>query len=253
MCYNPFGSSYHRLVDSAPEEAWVIKAVFFDLYYTLIRFEMPWPVLQAQIARDSGVVVAPEAIQLAMAQADSFWREQIAGAEGKLSPEEKRGLYAQYQQLILHKAGIEVSLDVALKIFEKLRQYDRKVVLYDDAIPTLTRLKGRGIILGLISNYDGDMNALVHELGIASYLDFCVNSRAVGADKPDPVIFRAALERAGVKANEAIHVGDQYSSDVVGAQGVGIKALLLDRRDRMSNVTDCPRIRSLSEVVDYLE
>ncbi len=96
------------------------------------------------------------------------------------------------------------------------------------------------------------MNALVHELGIAPYLDFCVYSRAVGADKPDPIIFRAALERAGVKANEAIHVGDQYASDVVGAQGVGIKALLLDRRDRMGNVTDCLRIRSLSEVEDYL-
>lgn len=231
----------------------MIKAVFFDLYYTLIRFEMPWSVLQAQIAGDTSIEVAPEAIQQATAKADSFWRERIAGAEEQLPQQEKQRLYAQYQQLILHKAGAEVPLDKALEIFYKLRQYDRKVVLYDDALPTLSQLKGRGITRGLISNYDGDVHSLCQELGITPYLDFCVNSRAVGADKPDPIIFRAALERAAVQPHEAIHVGDQYGPDVVGATRVGIRALLLDRRDRMANITDCLRIRSLTEVVSYLD
>jgi len=74
----------------------------------------------------------------------------------------------------------------------------------------------------------------------------------VGADKPEPAIFLAALERAGVNAAEAVHVGDQYKLDVVGARGVGINPILIDRYDLYPEVSDCPRIRSLTELAQYL-
>jgi FMN phosphatase YigB (HAD superfamily) len=74
----------------------------------------------------------------------------------------------------------------------------------------------------------------------------------VGSDKPHPPIFHTALKRAGVPPSEALHVGDQYRIDVVGAQGVGIQALLLDREDFYPQISDCPHIRSLSQVADYL-
>jgi putative hydrolase of the HAD superfamily len=93
---------------------------------------------------------------------------------------------------------------------------------------------------------------MCRELGIASYLDFTVTSAEVGADKPQPPIFLKALELAGVKADEAIHVGDQYQNDVLGAKGVGISPILLDRADYYAEITDCPRIRSLTEISKYL-
>jgi FMN phosphatase YigB (HAD superfamily) len=55
-----------------------------------------------------------------------------------------------------------------------------------------------------------------------------------------------------VDASEAIHVGDQYHSDIVGAKGVGISPLLLDRDGFWESINDCPRIRSLSEIVNYV-
>ena len=61
-----------------------------------------------------------------------------------------------------------------------------------------------------------------------------------------------ALERAGVNASEAVHVGDQYKIDIVGAKGVGINPLLLDRYDMYPEVTDCPRIRTLPQIVNYI-
>jgi len=61
-----------------------------------------------------------------------------------------------------------------------------------------------------------------------------------------------ALQRAGVDASEAIHVGDQYKIDVAGARGVGINPILIDRYDLYPEFSDCPRIRNLTELTKYL-
>ena len=74
----------------------------------------------------------------------------------------------------------------------------------------------------------------------------------MGRGKPHSPIFLTALERAGVEPHEALHVGDSYASDVLGAQGVGIYPLLLDRDGTQTLITDCPRISSLMEVVEHL-
>ena len=93
---------------------------------------------------------------------------------------------------------------------------------------------------------------MCRELGIADYLDFTVTSAEVGADKPQPPIFLKALQLAHVNAAEAIHVGDQYQNDVLGARIAGISPILLDRADYYNEITDCPRIHSLMEVSKFV-
>ena len=79
-------------------------------------------------------------------------------------------------------------------------------------------------------------------------------SADVGAEKPHPPIFLAALQRAGCAPDEALHVGDQYHSDVVGARNVGITPLLLDRTGLLDPARyDVPVIRSLMETAEHLE
>jgi hypothetical protein len=106
-----------------------------------------------------------------------------------------------------------------------------RFVLFNDVLSTLKTLKEQNLTLGLLTNLDRDMKPLYSELGLEPYIDFFVTSGEVGVDKPKPPIFLMALQRAGVKAPEAIHVGDQYHADVLGARGAGIKPLLLDRHD----------------------
>jgi putative hydrolase of the HAD superfamily len=89
-------------------------------------------------------------------------------------------------------------------------------------------------------------------LGIASYLGLIVTSREVGHEKPHPPIFLAALEQAGAQAAETMYVGDHYGTDVIGAQRVGMKGVLLDRHDFYRQVTDCHRIRTLADLVHCL-
>ena len=127
-----------------------------------------------------------------------------------------------------------------------------RFVLFADVLPALKELKGRKLVLGLLTNLDRDMKPLCRELGLEPYLDFTVTSAQVGSDKPHPPIFLAALERAGVKAQEAVHVGDQYGMDILGARGVGITAILLDRQNLQTDVTDCPRIQGLAGLAALL-
>ena len=63
----------------------------------------------------------------------------------------------------------------------------------------------------------------------------------------------AALEQVDAAPEEVVHVGDQIRSDVMGAQGVGMRAVLIDRSGYGPNGTDCPTIASLSELGDLLE
>jgi putative hydrolase of the HAD superfamily len=164
-------------------------------------------------------------------------------------------LYAEHEARILEGAGVKITREMARQLVSKLgavmRQSGARFVLFPDVMPALIQLKGRGLTLGLITNIDYDLKPTCQELGLIAYLDFLVTSLEVGAVKPEAAIFRAALERAGVNAPEALHVGDQYYIDVAGARNAGIKPLLVDR-DGLFPDADCSRVTSLGEVVEYL-
>ena len=161
-------------------------------------------------------------------------------------------VYLQYQRVLLKEAGVDASEQLIGGTLNKMQQFNLKQVLFDDVVPALTQLKERGLILGLVSNVDHDITPLCDELGLSLLLQVVVTSLDVGFSKPQPEIFREALRQAGVKASEAVYVGDQYQIDVVGARDAGIKGVLLDRGDDFREVTDCPRIRSLADIVKHL-
>ncbi|HID85959.1 MAG TPA: haloacid dehalogenase, partial [Anaerolineae bacterium] len=74
----------------------------------------------------------------------------------------------------------------------------------------------------------------------------------VGCAKPHPGIFQAALQWARARPEQAIHVGDSYHADVLGAQAVGITGVLLDREDKVE-VDGHVKIRGLEELLTILE
>jgi len=231
----------------------MVKAVFFDFYNTLSSFDPPREELQVKACREFGIEVNPQAIPRGYWVADDFMSKENARLSiQKRSLEEAQEFWAEYEATLLEAAGVAVSQELALQIFTRLRKLDRRLILFDDVLPTLDILKARGIVLGLVSNLNRSLDGYCHELGLTPYIDFALTSFEVDAEKPHPPIFLAALERAGVSGSEAIHVGDQYHSDVIGARGAEIKPLLLDRNGFWEKVSDCPRIRSLREIVNYL-
>jgi FMN phosphatase YigB (HAD superfamily) len=89
---------------------------------------------------------------------------------------------------------------------------------------------------------------------LIEYFDFAVISAAVRRSKPDPALFQTALTRANAIADYAIHVGDAYLLDVLGARAAGITPVLLDRERRYdAALLDCPVIDDLYGLLALLE
>jgi len=223
----------------------MIKAVFFDWLNTLAHPEPDRHELFSQVAQELGVELPPQKLIRAIYEAES---QVPAGAPPRWSEGKDEAPFIRYQEVLSAEVGVKLPREVMLELTKRISQMARGVtwVLYDDVLPTVKTLKQRGLILGLISNL------IIGTVGLESYLDFVVTAKEIGVDKPAPPIFLAALERAGVNASEAVYVGDQYQTDVLGARGVGIKPILIDRYDLLPEVSDCPRIHSLAEVVEYL-
>ena len=235
----------------------MIKAIFFDWFNTLAYYTPPREELQSQALREFGINVSPQKIIPGLLIADRDYLEENATFPiRQRSPEEQAKIYAHYQRTILTEAGVNVSnsSDIFAKIMKRVQELSAGMsfALFDDVLPTLKTLNEQKLILGLLTNLDRDMNPICRQLGLEPYIDFVVTSGEVGVDKPKPPIFLAALRQAGVKASEAVHVGDQYKLDVIGARGVGITPILIDRYNLYPEVTDCPRIHSLTELADYL-
>ena len=233
----------------------MIKAIFFDWFNTLADFEPPRYQLYCQVFREFGIELPPEKVRRSIVIADQYYFEENAKLPvAERSPEEQLKLYLSYPNTILSEAGVKAPKDLPLKVMKRVTEQFKRVnfVLFDDVLSTLKALKKRNFILGLLTNLDSDMGPICRKLELEPYLDFVVTSKEAGADKPKPPIFRAALVKAGVNTSEAVHVGDQYQLDVIGARGVGIKPVLLDRYDIYPEVSDCPRIHSLAELAQHL-
>ena len=103
-------------------------------------------------------------------------------------------------------------------------------VLFPDALQTLAALRGAGFKLGLITNGSVRMQSGKLEcLSLPAMFDTVLISDAEGVSKPDPEIFRRALERLGVDAAHACYVGNHPEVDVAGARAAGLRAVW--RRD----------------------
>jgi len=105
-----------------------------------------------------------------------------------------------------------------------------------DAPAALGRLAARGILLGVISNWDDRLGTILERKGLLPFFRTVVASTAVGRAKPDRRIFEFALREIGVEAGEAWHVGDDPNADALGAARAGLHALFLDPHDLYRNL-----------------
>ena len=232
----------------------MIKAVSFDFYNTLVRFWPPLEEIQQAACHELGLTVREDAITHGYAVADVFFnRENEDRPLSSRSEEDRLDFFARYEQLILETAGIPVSLDLARRVWKMAMSVPKDFIPFNDTVPALVQLREAGYKVGIITNLRRDLNEMCEKVGLAQYLDFTVGSEEVGKEKPHPPIFMAALERVDAAPEEVVHVGDQVRSDVMGAQGVGMRAVLIDRSGYGPNGADCPTIASLSELGALLE
>lgn len=112
---------------------------------------------------------------------------------------------------------------------------------------TLEGLRRAGLRLALASNTEAVFRGKLATLGLADRFDHLGISAEMGIEKPDPRFFRAILAAIGVAPDRAVHVGDLFEVDVVGARAAGLHAVLVDPADLYGD-RDVDRIRALPDL-----
>jgi putative hydrolase of the HAD superfamily len=116
----------------------------------------------------------------------------------------------------------------------------------------LARLQRAGIRLGVVSNSEGQLAALLERVGLAGYFEHVLDSGVEGVRKPDPEIFRRALARFGIPASRALYAGDIPAVDVGGARAAGMDAVLIDPFAHYPEYREARRFDSVMALADAL-
>lgn len=231
----------------------MIKAVFFDFVGTLLSKEYEDTTHQniiREVLRDAKAEnVDPMKV---WEEYEAITSERFKEFAGKPYKPIKL-LEEEIMQELAKKYNFEVSprfWEIHLKMHQ---QYGR---LYDEAVETLKTLKERGYHVGLITDSDSEyLKAHLEALGILELFDSITTSEEAGFYKPHPRIFELALEKANVKGEEAIYVGDNPLKDCVGARHVDMVSVLLDKKGSKKELwKECEFVISdLREIVVIIE
>jgi HAD superfamily hydrolase (TIGR01509 family) len=224
----------------------VLETVFLDAGGVLV-FPNWTRISRALAAR--GVHVEPDAL----ARAEPLAKKKLDVSQ-TINATNDAGRGWMYFNLIFEEAGVPLNADVEAALAE-LHAYHRESNLWElvppGVIPALVALRQRGLKLTIVSNANGKLRVLFDRLALAGCVDCLLDSHDEKVEKPDPRFFDIALERSGARRETTIHVGDLYHVDVIGARAAGLRGVLLDEAG-LSPEADCPRVRSLAELVDQI-
>jgi putative hydrolase of the HAD superfamily len=215
----------------------VTRAVVFDLFDTLVDYDDSRSrQFAAELARALGR--EPEEFQ-------REWREGRPSRDvGPMAP---------------HLRSLGLDEDAIQGLLERRRAFAREILLKprEGSVETLRELRDRGIRTGLITVCSEDAVDVWPETPFAGLFDAEVFSCSCGLRKPDPRIYRIALENLGVEPSEALFVGDGANDELAGAERVGMHAVLIHRpgeEPAWPEVRDWagPRITAIPEVLGLL-
>lgn len=225
-----------------------VRLITFDLDDTL------WDVAPVMHSAEATLRdwLALNAAQLGPVPVEHLWaiRSRLLQAEPTL----KHRLSELRRRILLHAlqdAGYAPaeSAQLAEEGFQVFLTARHGVELFPEVHPTLEQLANH-FILGVITNGNAD----VRRLGLADYFQFTLCAEELGIGKPDPHPFQTALQRAGVPAAQAVHIGDHPSDDIAGAQAAGMRAVWFNPQGKSweNERTPDAQIASLAELPGLL-
>ena len=220
-----------------------LECVLFDAGDTLLA---PTPSFQGRfvaVAAEHGLPLEEAAVDAAIAAAV----RAAAWPEDWTDPATQREFWMGFYRDVLASLGHtgEELAEALFAAFSDPAGYQ----LFDDVRPALEELAGRGITLGVVSNFEPWLADILALQEIDHLFATVAISGVLGVAKPDPRIFEAALAEAGAGPAATVHVGDQPANDVVAARAVGITPVLIDRFARYPEPDGAHRVEDLGGLV----
>ncbi len=225
-----------------------IRAIFFDYGGTLDSAGTAWKEHFLPIYKKYGVVVEQERFDKAFYRSDD---SLVAEGRADLT---LTGVVEEQVRRVLKNLDLYDN-DLALSIAGDF--VTSSINSINASLPVLRQLRQR-YRLGIISNNYGNLLAICKQTRLDTVMDVMVDSRVVGAEKPDPQIFHAALEAMDLRPEQAIMVGDSLKRDIEGALSVGMGAVWIVHRARLAEAKEqrpseeVAIITSIDEVVDLI-
>lgn len=213
------------------------QVIFLDAVGTLFGIKGSVGEVYADIARQFGVKVTPEAVNAAFFQS-------FAAASPPMFPgvklEDIPDCEYNWWQLValetFQRIGVVEEFADFSTFFDYLYSHFATVkpwFVYPDVLPTLKYWQQRGIELGVISNFDSRLYLVLAALELEDFFTSITISTEVGAAKPDKHIFATSLSKHKCLAENAWHIGDSFEEDYQGASAAGLRAILLKRSEKL--------------------
>jgi putative hydrolase of the HAD superfamily len=207
----------------------VIKAIFFDAVGTLFQLNRTVGEHYALVAREVGLNL--DAAKLDTAFHSAWKRMPLRPTIDRPRENDDKDWWRELVELVFVEVAPSVRdldrdnfFEIAYEHFAEAGVWE----LYPEVIDVLQGLP-RQLRLAIVSNFDGRLRMILEQLGISKFFSLVFVSSEIGADKPDPEIFRRALRFAGFSPNEVLHVGDDPNRDWQAAAAVGLEVFKLER------------------------
>ncbi|MGH2726723.1 MAG: HAD family hydrolase, partial [Actinomycetota bacterium] len=219
---------------------------------TLLRPEPSFPELILTLLEARGLAVSnpdPGWINNVLASVFRAMDDLVVNRElFSTSAERSRAFWTEIYTRLLAELGVDdPDAGHATHLFDEFSKPEH-YALFPDALPALRELAALGYRLGIVSNFEAWLLTLLERLGVLPLMSVVVVSGVEGIEKPDPEIFRRALERIEAASDRAVYVGDNPRIDVEPALALGMGAVLVDRRGVHNGFRRSPVVRSLEQV-----
>lgn len=205
------------------------RAIFFDAAGTLIRLTKSVGWHYALVAGRQGLNLEANELNHAFAQ---IWKEMpTRPATGEPRADDDKGWWRDLVERLLERVSPQIAPLDRDTFFEAAYGHFAEAGVwepYPEVVEVLEALAPR-YELAVISNFDGRLRMVLEHLGLSPYFRHIFLSSELGADKPDPMIFRRALEISDFAPNEALHAGDDPERDWAAARRAGLGVFELRR------------------------
>ncbi|HVF71256.1 MAG TPA: HAD family hydrolase [Chthoniobacterales bacterium] len=225
----------------------MIRTILFDMGGTLDGDGLHWLERFLALYRECGIDLPRETIRLAFDEA-----ERLAATDEKIANAGLAEMIAQHVRWQTAHLGLN-DPELERRLTQGFIEPVRAATLGN--VRMLATLQERGFELGVVSNGCGNVDKLAADFGYAPYLDLIVDSRRVGLFKPDPAIYRFAVDKLGREPAEIMMVGDSFERDIEPAKEIGMKTAWLEGAESR----ECPdptlvdiRLRRLADLANIL-
>jgi putative hydrolase of the HAD superfamily len=247
-----------RVIVSSLEHPQSIRAVFFDVGDTLLAPHPSRMDIVLGVCAARGMPVERATLEAHVPSAQTILLHHTREHPDIWANErEIDALWLRYYTALLRPClpdTSEAELTALAAAITQAFTEGPSYALYPDVLPILSVLQQRGLTLGVISDWGPDLALVLRHHDLVRYFDFAVVSAVVRHAKPDPALFATALQRADAIPDYALHIGDSYVLDVLGARAAGITPILLDRAARHDPAAlDCLVVRDLYDLLVMLE